>query len=269
MGVEKALIETMIKHLPPSASTLRLLDLNGAAATILARCAPIYRVTVDLPADDSSDENRFDAVVAADAALDDDLLRAALHVLRPGGRLIAVDPQKASRAARRSSGWKTRDIREFWSRRYCPTGVLMRGEKPHITDDTLARIQSVACAIKDAADFKGRYVHLLIRQTPNKPVWALKAAEVVEWQAVALSEDGDPLLLAFSSLPNAVAFMQPAVLSGGIRDVNKVAKFSRAVAQNWRLLINPPLEVLEGREVVFVPVDPSQRRSPRRMSDHA
>ena len=53
---------------------------------------------------------------------------------------------------------------------------------------------------------------------------------------------GDPLLLAFSSLPNAVAFMQPAVIAGTIKDVNKVAKFSRATAQDWRVLINPALD---------------------------
>ncbi len=136
-------------------------------------------------------------------------------------------------------------------------GVLMRGEKPHVTDDTLVRIQSVAARDAAQPEFKGRYLHLLIQQTPNKPVWALEPGEAVEWRAVALADADAPLLLAFSSLPNAVAFMQPAVLSGGIRDVNKVAKFSRAAAQGWRLWINPPLDVLDTRELVLVPVDPA------------
>ncbi|MFN8562170.1 MAG: hypothetical protein U0703_11245 [Anaerolineae bacterium] len=84
---------------------------------------------------------------------------------------------------------------------------------------------------------------------------------MVEWRALALADDGDRLLLAFSSLPNAVAFMQPAVLDGAITGVNKVAKFSRA-AQDWRPWINPPLEALAGREIVYVPVDPALAEIP-------
>ena len=56
--------------------------------------------------------------------------------------------------------------------------------------------------------------------------------------------------------------MQPAVIAGSIKDVNKVAKFSRATAQDWRVLINPALDLLDGREVVFVPVDPTLAETP-------
>ena len=34
-------------------------------------------------------------------------------------------------------------------------GVLMRGEKPHVTDDTLERIQSVAAGTKRRPNSKG------------------------------------------------------------------------------------------------------------------
>ncbi len=88
-------------------------------------------------------------------------------------------------------------------------------------------------------------------------MWALAPGESVDWQALALTEGGSPALLAFSSLPRAVAFMQPAVLAGSIRDVNKVGKFSRAAA-DWRVLINPPVEILSGREILLVPVDPAR-----------
>jgi hypothetical protein len=139
--------------------------------------------------------------------------------------------------------------------------VLARGEKPHMTDDTMARIAGVAEADQQA-EFKGRYVHLLIRQTPNKPAWALKPGETVTWEALALPGADAPLMLAFSSLPNAVAFLQPAVLSGSVQDVNKVGKFSREAAQGWRLLVNPPLDALEGKELVFVPVDAASAETP-------
>ncbi|MEO8393635.1 MAG: hypothetical protein ABI700_11655 [Chloroflexota bacterium] len=251
------IIETLIKHLPPSASTLRLLDLNGAAADFLKMRRADLDVTVGLP----REQRIFDAVVAYGAALDDESLRVALDALRPGGRLIVLDPQgdaSSLHVKRLEAAGYTRILVE----ELAETGVLMRGEKPHITDDTLARIQSVAARDQANAPFKGRYIHLLIRQIPNKPVWALKGGESVAWQAVALSDDAGYLLLAFSSLPNAVAFMQPAVISGGIKDVNKVAKFSRTTAQNWRLVINPPVEILHGREVILVPIDPASAETP-------
>ena len=255
-------VETMIRHLPPSASTLHLLDLGGAVGDLLARRRADLAVTVGA----TGDADRFDAAVIYDADVDADLLWAALHELRPGGRLIAVDPSgepSAERVRRLEAAGYTRILVE----EMLPVGVLMRGEKPHVTDDTLARIQSVAVrdmapAEPDQPEFTGRYVHLLVHQTPNKPVWALKPGETVEWRALALADDGDPLLLAFSSLPNAVAFMQPAVVDGRIKDVNKVAKFSRATTQNWRLLINLPLQALDDREIILVPVDPALAEAP-------
>ena len=143
-----------------------------------------------------------------------------------------------------------------------PTGVLMRGEKPHTTDDTLERIQ-VAAEQDEAqpfADYRGKYVYLLVTQTPNKPVWTLEAGETIQWQAVTL----DDALLAFSSLPKAVGFMQPAVLAGRIQDVNKVGKFSVATAQTWTqpVLLNPESDVLEGGTVGRINVDASTAEAP-------
>jgi len=250
------IIETMIKHLPPSASTLHLLDLNGATVELLRENRPDFAVTVG----DSGEENAFDAVVVYGETPDDEALRGALRALRPGGRLIGIDPAgepNSAQVRRLEAAGYTRILVE----ELAETGVLLRGEKPHVTDDTLARIQSVAARDQADSPLKGRYLHLLIRQIPNKPVWALKDGESVAWWAVALSDDEGEQLVAFSSLPNAVAFMQPAVISGGIKDVNKVAKFSQTAAQNWqrqnlRLLLNPPIEILNGRKVTFVPIDP-------------
>ena len=244
----------MAKQLPPSASTLRLLDVNGAAGEALRQRRPDLVVTVG----ESAAENSIDAVVAYDAPLSDDALRALLDALRPGGRLIAVDtagePSAALVKRLESAGYIRILVEEMLP------GVLMRGEKPHVTEDTLARIESVAQ--RDGGEFRGRYVHLLVRQAPNKPAWALNPGEAVVWKAVALAGEGDPVLLAFSSLPKAVAFMQPAIVSGLVKDVNKVARFSRATAEGWKLLINPTLEALTGHTIVMLPVDPALAETP-------
>ena len=110
------------------------------------------------------------------------------------------------------------------------------------------------------ADYRGKYVYLLVTQTPNKPVWTLEAGEVIQWQAVTL----DGALLAFSSLPKAVGFMQPAVLAGRIHDVNKVGKFSVATARTWTqpVLLNPASDVLENGTVGRIEVDATTAEAP-------
>lgn len=261
---EAAHVETLVKHLPPSASTLRLLDLTGGAGDALRQ----RRADLAVTSGQASDESSVDAVVGYGLALSAVPLESLLVALRPGGRLILLDPDGDAAAAQvrtlEAAGYTRILVEELPT--VTGTGVLLRGEKPHVTADTLARIQSVAG--QDAAsEFRGRYVHLLIQQTPNKPAWALKPGEAVTWHALALADEdasdgGTPHLLAFSSLPNAVAFMQPAVVAGTIKDVNKVARFARATAQNWRLLVNPPLEALHGCAIVLMPVDPALAETP-------
>ena len=86
-------IEAMAKHLPPSASTLRLLDINGFTGKTLAE----LRQDLDIVAV-NSDPNTwdiapqsFDAVAVLGQAPDSELLAASLAVLRPGGRLIMME----------------------------------------------------------------------------------------------------------------------------------------------------------------------------------
>ena len=54
--------------------------------------------------------------------------------------------------------------------------------------------------------------------------------------------------------------VQPAVLDGKIKDVNKVAKFTKATAQTWTypVLVNPALPDVEGQEIGLTNVDPDQ-----------
>lgn len=276
-------VTALAKHLPPSAADLHLLDINGSTGAILRELRAdlhITRVTGrahtwDLP------PGSVDAVVGLDLALDAGLLAAALAALRPGGRFVIVNGfgtvHEATGRRIEAAGY-TRILVEAAPVTPDGEGVLMRGEKPHLTADTLARVRQVAGADADALDlatYRGRYVYLLVEQQPNLPPWRTEPDAPVTWQALAVAPDGaggdrggevTPVLLAFSSLPKAVGFMQPAVLQGtlGRLTVNKVGKFSRATAARWPLpvLLNPPLANVEGAAFVQVPVDPATAEAP-------
>lgn len=263
----RILTEAMVKHLPPSASRLSLLDVNGKAREILEKHRPDLVITVVEGSEWGVPSQAFDAVTAFDEDLRGDLLDAALNALRPGGRLIVMatdgDPDEGRVKTLEQYGY-TRILVETGAECPLPVGVLMRGEKPHVTDDTNARVRVAADKDNDTQSletFSGRYVHLLIRQSPNKPAWAIRADEPVTWEAVTL----DGALLAFSSLPKAVAFMQPSILAGRIGGVTKVAKFSKETARAWSLpvILNPAPDILETDAAVdtFM-IDPDTAETP-------
>lgn len=261
--LERHLIAVMAKHLPPSASTLKLLDLDGRAATCLATGRldlDIRPIAASRLAADVVDCNSFDAVVAFDAPLEPALLAAVLDRLRPGGRFIAVRSKAAVTEAYPRALSENGFVRILVEPALDGLGVLLRGEKAHTTANTRERISAVADADANRLDlesFKGRYLHLLIQQRPNKPVWKLTPRESVTWSAVAAQRAGQTRLLAFSSLPKAVAFLQPAVLADFLRDINKVGKFSRATAEDWRwdVLLNPTLGALQGETIALLEID--------------
>lgn len=264
--VARILTEAMVKHLPPSASQLSLLDVGGKAREILEKHRPDVSVTVVDDAPWSVAPESFDAVTAFDDDLRGDLLAAALDALRPGGRLIVMategDPDAARVETLEKSGY-TRILVETGAECPLPVGVLMRGEKPHLTEDTLARVRVASDADGDAQtldDYRGRFVYLAVRQTPNKPIWAIRADEPVTWNAVTING----ALLAFTSLPKAVSFMQPVVVQGVIRDVSKFAKFSVATAKTWPLPVrlNPPIAALDRAKIDQISVDPDTAETP-------
>jgi hypothetical protein len=265
MADARLYVEAMAKHLPPSAATLRLLDVGGAAGALLSGLRRDLEIIPAAATPGNLSSNSLDAVVAYDHALSQDFLSVALAALRPGGRLVVVNPNTAV-----SKAWVTALENVGYTRILIEAvfdGVLVRGEKPHTQQRSQDRIQQVAALDADQLDlsaFSGRYVHLLIRQTPNKPAWRLAPGEQIEWQALALENGGAPVLLAFSSLPRAVAFMQPAVMAGRIKDVHKVARFSRETARQWTLsmLLNPTIDALDDGTVALVPVDPQSAEAP-------
>jgi hypothetical protein len=266
----RAFIEAMLKQLPPSASTLRLLDIGGLCSAIVAEQRPdVQAQTVSLiPAHWQEAPASASAVVGYDLYLSAALLRAAHEALRPGGRLIAVLPLETMEAHRLyaerlgQAGFVRLLIEPALGQH---GGLLLRGERPHPTRDTLARVRQTADQDADALDlssYRGRYLHLLVQQTPNKPAWRLKADEALSWRALAMPTEDGPRLLAFSSLPKAVAFLQAGVLAGRLRDVNKVAKFPREAALSWpALALNLPLEALPDA-LAWLEVDPDQAAAP-------
>src|SRR5579859_1236147 len=111
------------------------------------------------------------------------------------------------------------------------------------------------------------FVYLMIRQTPNRPVWALAPSTPIRWEAVSVldttTEINTPTALVFSSLPKAVAFMQPAVIANVLVGVTRIAKFERRVAAQWAFptLLNPVFEALHRAEYYtlpgpWLPIDP-------------
>lgn len=261
-----SLTPIIAKHLPPSASDLRLLDVNGdAGAGLLALRADLAIDAVSGQVDQwQIAASSADAIVACNYILNDAFLAAALSALRPGGRLIIANSQgKVTKelGQRLEAAGYVRILIEPLPE----SGVLLRGERIHTTDDTLDRIQQTAGRDSDQLtleNFKGRYVYLLIQQTPNKPAWRLEPDEVIRWHAVGLTVNGKTSLLGFSSLPKAVSLMQPAVLVGKIKDVNKVGKFNKSIPWILPLMLNPTLEDLQQGYVVLVEVDPTLAEAP-------
>jgi len=257
----------MAKHLPPSASRLRLWDVGGTVGADLADLRVDLDITSIETLPDDPDPDTVDSIMALapPEPLAPAFLRAALRALRPGGRLVIVDPDgTADKAAVKQleEAGHTRILVE-----QAPVGVLLRGEKPHTTDSTFARIRSVAKADEDnltLASFDGPYVFTLVSQMPNKPVWKLGPDEQIRWQGVTATVDGETHIVAFTSLPKAVGLMQPAVMADVVRDVNKVGKFRREVALGWEqpVLLNPTIERLRAAEIGIIELDPTTAESP-------
>ncbi len=269
-AIQSQFVAVMAKHLPPSSSRVNLLDLDGTSGELLAQ----WRADLDIrhiapPGLNNADiaGDTVDAIVGYDIDIDTALLGTALNALRPGGRFIAV---LSLATVKQSYPQLLKDhgyVRILVEPALDELGVLLRGEKPHLTANTAQRIRSVAREDADSlglSGFRGRYLHLLIQQKPNKPVWKLEQNEQIRWQAAAIQQQQKPTLLAFSSLPKAVAFLQSAVLANNIRDINKVGKFSLSTAKTWEwdIVINPPPEFIRDRALTYLEIDPTLAEAP-------
>lgn len=318
------------RHLPPSAAGLRLLDVGCGAGVTLRNLYALRPELLGLGLDAAPgmlqlarkgqqpghylqgdayhlpfSDNSFDAVLSQRVfyLLPDKpaFLRELLRVLRPGGRVLLLDPlagpapwaawrewrhgkaaldlfawHMAGRALGRLSledGAAFLQAAGFARILTEPTlkgwALLSRGEKPHPPGSaTPERIAVAATEANSAAPVQssavqglpGRYLHLLIAQTPDKPPWALGAGEKLEWRAAAVMRGGQLTVLAFSGLPKAVALMQGVVMEGLIPGINKVGKFSKASAAAWKLplWLNPSLDDLRPHlPPAWLPLDPA------------
>lgn len=265
---QKSLIEVMLKHLPPSSSTLQLWDVEQNAASVFQaqrhdiHITPLPKQATQWPQQD----NVADSITTTDADLSPEFLAAALRLLRPGGRLIMLQPQgkpdKAIVQTLENAGY-IRILVEPALTEPTPQGALIRGEKPHTTHSTFARIRVAADQDEDNLTldtYDGAYIFLLVRQSPNKPVWALREDETLQWDAVL----ANGRLLAFTSLPKAVSFMQPAVMQEVVVGINKVGKFSKQTAQTWSqsVELNPTLDTVKSQTITFMSIDPNTAEAP-------
>jgi len=225
------------KHLPPSAGLPRVLALDERAASEL----PSEEVEL---ARAWSDGEQFDAIVGYAAPRD---LERWLPHLRPGGRLILAEsavPEATALEALITAGYIHCLVEDDAGL------ILYRGERPprgSSNERMQAAARSPISSLRSPApSLRSPFVFLLITQTPNKPAWKLAPDEKLEWRAVTLLDpaNGQPTLLAFTSLVKAVAFMQPAVLAGFLSGVNKVGKFRAEAAPTWGLplVINPSFD---------------------------
>lgn len=150
--------------------------------------------------------------------------------------------------------------------------ILGRGEKPYAEGTSTVERIKIGAAGENFAQIlqgkalqrtPGKFIHVLVKQTPNKPVWALTPQDKIAWSAAAILVENQPTLLAFTTLPKAVSFMQAAVMAGTIQGINKVAKFSKITASEWPhpVLLNPAS--LDGHALVpSIALDPTTAEAP-------
>lgn len=282
--MDKQQLREMARHLPPGNAGLKVIDMSAepvirALMALRPDVEPVYGAL------DSFEDDTIDAITAYDASYQianwAAFLKQVLRVLRPGGRLILftpdglIDRRKYTLEEEAIMLHQAGFVRMLSERIF--GGVLTRGEKPYQEDlSTTERIESTVQEITDTTgvligsellEMKARFVYLLIKSTPNKPVWSLKPDETIHWTAVAV---GDPdresdTVLAFTSLPRAVHFMQNAVLVDAIQDVNKIAKFGKGTASTWpfHVWLNPQLhEVKRFLPGIWMSVDPTTAEAP-------
>jgi ubiquinone/menaquinone biosynthesis C-methylase UbiE len=340
----------MSRHFPPSGAELKVLDVGcgpGNSALQLLTFRPDLRIIgVDFAANILKDaqtaarkaqqtkrtawiqgdalklplpDNSVDTITAHSVLYmvrdTTQFLAEAMRVLRPGGRLILLNPTdipypfglvtKAWRSKSHLSIMVWHAVSQM-HRRYTLEqlaqtlnnagfarvlservvegyGILSRGEKPYTHLSTIDRIAGTVVLddstgsgeqpqIIEAATLettsRGKFVFLLVRQTPDKPSWSLNPNDVIRWQAAMINDserNGAPHLIAFTSLSKAVAFMQAAVTANALIGINKVAKYDKAVASGWAadLLLNPSFEVLRNSPQfkfngIMMDVDPNR-----------
>lgn len=292
------MIREVIKHLPPSGEHLQLVSIGlPHLALLIRRYRPDVRVTpshdIQLVSSDS-----VDAIIADGTAP----LTECRRILRFGGRLIVLVAAGSGKAYKFSNprlaltlyhlqrapapqpnlAAAAKPLEQAGFSRILAENIhnnrliLIRGEKPYpLGTPTLARSASISqnYAILNVInghlwhEIKARFVFLLIRQTPNQPIWH-DSRDMLKWEAVGITlVTGETIVFAFTSLPQAVSFMQRAVLGQLIEGVNKIPKFRLTTAVEWAFpaWVNPSFEDLQSIEmtaITTIPIEPTTAEEP-------
>lgn len=250
------IVDVIARHLPPSADRIRLRPLDQTARA-WADALSVRHFVVRVEAGE------------CDAALACDLAPILGMRLRPGGRAIFLlsgesRPLDALAAILQSAGFTRLLIEPVLDGAY----ILARGEP---ISDAMERDAELAASNVDLIAIAPgeplpRYLFLLVHQEPPSRGWDQPDIALIAWDAVTLRErsSGRTVLLAFSSLVKAVAFMKPVALMGAMSNVNKMPRYRGETVAMWKtpVLLNPAFEVLrtDGRYDFDAPplrVDPS------------
>ena len=279
-----AIVDEMIRHLPPSSHNLMLLDISSDdmfAAAVAARRKDVHIIRYGTEAQHHlhGDSNlplascSLDAVSALSPSIEDHTqwFKEVLRVLRPGGRfMMYINLTKtANMAAILADNGFARVLGEVIEK-----GTLIRGEKPYDADQTTVERTAqtsqsnknttiVLSMGRDYEQIRARFLYILIWQLPNKPVWRMTAADVITWSTPQIETFNGTQVLAFTSLPKAVAFMQRAVLADFINDINRIVKFEKTIVADWNqtILLNPDSSIMHNGQRISAQgfaVDPSQ-----------
>jgi SAM-dependent methyltransferase len=288
-AVWRAALSELLRHLPPSGSTLRLLYIGAPEQ---AAAVSALRADLDLTVYDASgsapfrlETDHYDAILAQGTHLRErePFLRTALTALRLGGRLIMLDaaadaPEPCAAQQLETANSVTMAemqrllvqvgyVRVLIERLLDGCAVLSRGERDYTQLSTLERVQRTAerditpdrasapmdaAALQDA--LRGNFIFALIRQDAARPTWE---AQPQSWRALTVVEGEQVCLPLFSGLPKAVAFMQAAIKAGVFSGVNKIGKFHKRAAQEWQIafLLNPTFDASQREGAPFV-LDP-------------
>jgi hypothetical protein len=239
------LTQLILKHLPPSADLPRVRPLDDRSARW---CLALDRQGSIISVDDSE----VDAAVASGIAHVQD----AATSLRPNGRAIFLIPNTEGIATESIvEALTANDLTRILIESVLDhTFILARGERPtdqeRTTDRiaTIARIESEAIEILAIDQAAQRYLHLqvLVKQQPPSRGWADMQPNTT-WEALTIQDaDSDQfLLVAFTSLVKAVAFLQPAVLADVVHGINKMPRFeTERIIGGQYFIINPVFEAL-------------------------
>ena len=230
--------EMIARHLPPSADHVRVRPLDAPSRAWAAALMAEHFVVL-------CDEGDCDATLAADLAL------ASQVKLRSSGRAIFLLPREtrslSDLAAILGEAGFTRILIEPVLE---GAFILARGEPRSADQNRNTEVTAPGTDLTVAYSDRPlpRYLHLLVHQQPSSRGWEQPNLASITWDAVTVCDKatGASVLLGFSSLVKAVAFMKPAALAGAIPNVNKLPRYPGETVAGWRLpvMINPAFEAL-------------------------